>query len=143
MIQKNYRQSFILLLITAFLSLQWSSSHIHLAAYHDHDGEHHQHNVTAHNHQLTKHQDVIDSASDVHINELVSHESHTVVEIEQLCISVKVKYVDQLAVLPVLLAADYRLYKNHNDLIKFVTSASYNSYLDSSTVLSRAPPSFS
>lgn len=39
------------MLITAFLVLQWSSTHIHLAGQHDHDGAEHQHEVLSHQHQ--------------------------------------------------------------------------------------------
>lgn len=51
-------------LITAFLTMQWTTAHIHLAAHHNHDGSYHQHEVTAHAHQSNGHHvNVIDSAS--------------------------------------------------------------------------------
>jgi len=43
-----------LVLAIAFLSMQWSSAHIHLAQHHDHDGSHHQHASQGHSHSLTQ-----------------------------------------------------------------------------------------
>ena len=43
----------LLLLVTAFLSMQWTAVHIHLAEQHDHDGSHHQHQPEAHAHHLS------------------------------------------------------------------------------------------
>ena len=37
--------------IAAFLAMQWTTTHIHLAEHHDHDGSHHQHKVEVHAHQ--------------------------------------------------------------------------------------------
>lgn len=51
----------LFVLITAFLTMQWSAAHIHLAEHHDHDGSHHQHSFEAHAHQLAGHHtDTID-----------------------------------------------------------------------------------
>jgi len=36
--------------IAAFLTIQWTTAHIHLAEHHDHDGSHHQHNIEVHTH---------------------------------------------------------------------------------------------
>jgi len=41
----------LLFLITAFLTIQWTTSHIHLAQQHDHDGIAHQHQMQTHSHQ--------------------------------------------------------------------------------------------
>ncbi len=63
------RYTLLFVMITALLSMPWSTVHIHLAQHHDHDNTHHQHFVEAHSHQLTEHQasnhhaDLIDSAS--------------------------------------------------------------------------------
>jgi hypothetical protein len=43
----------LLLLVTAFLSMQWTAVHIHLAEQHDHDGTDHQHQLEAHAHNLS------------------------------------------------------------------------------------------
>lgn len=49
----NIRLKYILLvtLIAAFLSLQWTASHIHLAKHHDHGKGHHQHYTAVNSHQ--------------------------------------------------------------------------------------------
>ena len=36
--------------IAAFLTMQWTTTHVHLAEHHDHDGGHHQHNIEVHAH---------------------------------------------------------------------------------------------
>ena len=43
-----------LFLVTAFLSMQWSPSHIHLSEQHDHEESQHQHQAEKHAHNLTK-----------------------------------------------------------------------------------------
>ena len=45
----NYAQ--LCLLVIAFLTVQFSTSHLHLAEIHSHDGTLHQHQVKAHSHQ--------------------------------------------------------------------------------------------
>jgi hypothetical protein len=143
MIKTRLKQSFVFILITAFLSLQWSSAHIHLAAQHEHDGGQHQHAATAHNHQLTNHRDVIDSASVTHVTELVSHESHTVVELDQLCTLFHGKHIDQSPVIfSTIGALFYQTYGNEYDF-KSVTYFSFNSYLETTSIRLRAPPSYS
>ena len=47
-VRLNYIQ--LLFLITAFLTIQWTTSHIHIAKQHNHDGLIHQHQVEAHEH---------------------------------------------------------------------------------------------
>lgn len=66
--------TFLLALIIAFLSAQWSISHIHLAEHHDHDGSHHQHKSEVHTHNSIENSvDAIDFAhqsNDLNIVEL-------------------------------------------------------------------------
>ena len=85
------------ILITAFLFLQWSATHIHLAGEHDHDGQQHQHSATAHQHQLNDyHADAIDSAID-----LLSHaDTNKVVELDHVCTQQHVKFDKHYALLP-------------------------------------------
>lgn len=57
--QSNY--ALLFMLITAFLAMQLTTTHIHLAEQHNHDGSHHQHQIEAHAHNLTdQHTDAID-----------------------------------------------------------------------------------
>lgn len=37
--------------IMAFLAIQWTTTHIHLAKFHEHDAEYHQHPIEVHAHQ--------------------------------------------------------------------------------------------
>ena len=91
MIRKyQFNKLFIFVLTAAFLTLQWSSTHIHLAEHHDHDGGEHQHQVAAHQHQLSAHHaDVLDGVFDADLNSDHNIESGTgsdnVVELDNDC----------------------------------------------------------
>ena len=77
MLMKNlsFNKPLLYSLITAFIFLQWSATHIHLAGEHEHDRGKHQHQLVSHHH------DVIDVSSVT-----LSHaESHKVVELEHIC----------------------------------------------------------
>ncbi len=81
------RYTLLFIMVTALLSMQWSTVHIHLAQQHEHDhgSAHHQHAVAAHSHQLTEHYvsnhhtGLIDSASHSSEKSVVSlaHECHS------------------------------------------------------------------
>ena len=43
-------QVMLLTFVAAFLTMQWTTTHVHLGEGHDHDGGHHQHNVEVHAH---------------------------------------------------------------------------------------------
>ena len=63
-LEMNFRpnKTLLLFLVTAFLTVQWTATHIHLAEHHNHNDNHHQHDLEAHAHFLTDHQiDSIDS----------------------------------------------------------------------------------
>lgn len=84
----RYHKSFLAILITAFLALQWSSTHIHLAAQHDHDGAEHRHEVLSHQHQgVSHHADALDVAENVDVG--LGHNDHLgsqgVVELNHDC----------------------------------------------------------
>lgn len=66
-ITKNFSTYTLLLLITAFLTMQWSSTHVHLPEQHNHDGSQHQHQAKLHSHNL------IDEADTSHSPNQVSH----------------------------------------------------------------------
>lgn len=80
MTKHRLNTTFILLLTTAFLAIQWSAAHIHLAEHHDHDGSHHQHSIEAHAYQTAGHHaDTIDSShqsGDLSVVE-INHEYNT------------------------------------------------------------------
>lgn len=141
MIKTYLKQSFVFILITVFLSLQWSSAHIHLAAQHEHDGGHHQHTVTAHNHQVSTHHDVIDSANVNDVIELFSHESHTVVDLEQVCaLFHHGKHIDQSSVLFSTMGTLFYPSNNNEHDFTAVRYFSFNSYLETTSIRLRAPP---
>lgn len=136
----RYNKFFIFLLITAFLSLQWSSTHIHLAENHEHDGAAHQHEVEAHKHDLAGHHlDIIDTSSAFSTSQ---HDSN-VVELEPVYASSHAKVPGQLAFLPgkAYLAANaiFESIGTHQSLIIF----SYTGFLERSSILPRAPPRYS
>ncbi|MDT8384515.1 MAG: hypothetical protein RRB22_08875 [Gammaproteobacteria bacterium] len=61
MIKYRLNIALLFVLITAFLSMQSATAHIHLAELHDHDGSHHQHQSAAHAHQsMVDHYDAIE-----------------------------------------------------------------------------------
>ena len=55
MISFRLNKTLLLFLVTAFLTVQWTATHIHLAENHNHDDNHHQHDLEAHAHFLTDH----------------------------------------------------------------------------------------
>lgn len=82
----------IALLAVAFLTLQWSSTHIHVSGSHNHGGEEHHHKALAHQHHAHHDHDYhpgsLDVAQDL-FGDLVSHDSHhdseAVVELSYDC----------------------------------------------------------
>ena len=131
----NY--ALLLVLITAFLTMQWTTTHIHLSLKHNHTGSQHQHKVETHGHQLTD-QYVIDYGVDSDVPHEVSHAN--IVDIDHkytLSKSEKQKYF-HLAVNPPL----FQLLQ-YSSPIRIQIPVNLNtklSYFDRSTVSPRAPP---
>ena len=125
----------LLALVIAFLSAQWSVSHIHLAEHHDHDGSHHQHKSEVHTHNsIDNNVDAIDfthQSNDLNIVEL-DHEinAHKVDQPENPFAALISSAFPRLAV---SLPHDTLLPDFHNTKID---------YLFRSTVSPRAPPLF-
>ncbi|MDH5387946.1 MAG: hypothetical protein OEY06_05820 [Gammaproteobacteria bacterium] len=131
--QPNY--SLLFVLITAFLSMQWSATHIHLSEHHDHDNSQHQHNVATHAHLLANHHaDSIDS---------IQHaDNSNVVELDQQCSTATVKKITP----SIAIIASTRLQLFLSQPVSFELGGHLNNkpgYLDHSTVKPRAPPLFS
>lgn len=130
----NFRlnKTLLLFLVTAFLTAQWTATHIHLAEHHNHDDIHHQHNIEAHAHFLTEHQaDTIDS--DVTTDEL------NVVELEHKSSLPKAKKITPT--IAVLASVNLQLPSFQSvsfELPVFVDDKS--GHLNRSTVNPRAPP---
>jgi len=125
-------KTLLLFLVTAFLTVQWSATHIHLAGHHVHDDSHHQHVLETHAHFLTDHQtDSIDTEAttdDLSVVEL-DHKSNLPIEKK---------------ITPVIaMIASVYLQSLFFQLVSFelpVFTADKSSYLDRSTVSPRAPP---
>ena len=62
MIRQRINSVWLFVLLTAFLAVQWTPPHAHLALPHDHSGGRHQHSAEAHAHQpVMLHVEAIDS----------------------------------------------------------------------------------
>jgi len=122
-------------LVIAFLSMQFSSAHIHLAENHQHDGSQHAHESRGHSHALSDHhEDVFDSSP--------SPADYRVVEISQES-ALQVCSPDQSSELVFTLL--YKLFPPLQIAIRPGFSNTYShqaSWLSYSNVRLRAPPAF-
>jgi hypothetical protein len=132
----RFNKVLLLFLVTAFLTVQWTTAHIHLAEHHDHDGSHHQHDIQAHAHHSSDHHaDSVDS-SDV-------TGDHDVVELDHECSSPCWKNLGDQPVASGL--PELRLMASSQSSGVILPEADDNkqSYLTYSTIRLRAPPQFS
>jgi len=125
-------------LVTALLSMQWSTAHIHLAAHHDHDGSHHQHNTEAHAHQsLTHNNGLINSDHQIFQQE---------VKVVEICSDCNIYNWNNIDDQPVVLTA-LNFQQNFTPHINSIESSGFSNskrrYIDYSTINLRAPPKFS
>ncbi len=134
--------SLLFALITAFLTMQWSVTHIHLADHHDHDGSHHQHQIESHahhgaghhsdgHHSGSHHSDTIDSAHP--INDI------NVVELDHDCNSPNGKIKTPTHAL----MASYAWQSSWHQPNTFHRPTAFNAHaahLEQSTIQLRAPP---
>ncbi len=125
----------LFVLITAFLTMQWTAAHIHLAEHHDHDGSHHQHGIEAHSHQLAgHHSDTIDSplqSDDLSVVEL-DHEYNPANGKKKTPATAAISSVpEQLS-----------LFQSIDTELPVILNTKL-SYLDRSTIYLRAPPCLS
>ncbi|MFC1750789.1 hypothetical protein ACFL2V_18515 [Pseudomonadota bacterium] len=131
-------KALLLFVITAFISMQWSATHVHLAENHDHDGSHHQHDTQAHSHHLSSHHaDVIDAS---HIGA-----DGNVVELEQECSSPLPGWKKQSEQSFALTSSNFPSFSSpqHKHLRRPEIGQSTLSYLSYATIRPRAPPHFS
>jgi len=132
-----FNKPLLLSLITAFIFLQWSATHIHLSGEHQHDGDHHQHTATAHQHQFANHHtDNLDPATDV-----LSHsDTNKVIELEQVCTQFHGKLAAQLAFIQ---PASWDIFEPHvlsSSLVSSYEFDSYQIYHQYTSIRLRAPP---
>lgn len=83
---------FLAMLSAAFMILQWSSAHIHLAEQHDHGGARHQHEVISHHHA-----DAVDVAEDQDVSHASHGDGQGIVELDYECTSCSSKILYKLA----------------------------------------------
>ena len=137
--QFRLNHSWLFILFTVFLTMQWTAvlgAHVHLAEHHDHDGSQHQHNIEVHSHNsINHHAETIDS----------SHTSadSNFVEIDQDCNSSNGKYQQQSSLISVEANCLYLLQFKSKHSKPTVLDISKASYLSLSIINLRAPPQFS
>ena len=124
----------LLVIITAFLAMQWSTSHIHLATQHDHDGNHHQHYTETHSHLLADHHaDNIDSSHQTGNFNLVE------LDYEYFTPTVKKKTPTTVIIGPVL--QQLTIFQRVSVKLPVILNTRLN-HLSRSIVSPRAPPRF-
>ena len=124
-------------LITAFIFLQWSATHIHLAGEHEHNSGKHQHQVTAHQHQsVGHHADVIDVASTT----LAHSDSHKVVELEHVCTQFHGKLGEHYVAIPFASWAVFERKILLTSAVTYYQQDVYQSYHQYTSIRLRAPP---
>ena len=132
--EMNFRlnKTVLLFLVTAFLTVQWTATHIHLADHHDHDDSHHQHDLETHAHFLTDHQtDSIDTEAttdDLSVVEL-DHKSN---------LPIAKKITPAIAIIASVNLQSLSFQSVSFELPVFTDDKS--GHLDRSTVSPRAPP---
>ncbi|PHS71864.1 MAG: hypothetical protein COB22_06765 [Cycloclasticus sp.] len=122
----------LLLLVTAFLTMQSATAHIHLGEQHNHDETHHQHQAEIHAHNLATQTTVVaDSHQESHANVIVLiHECSIPKQEKQKNLSTALIAKSASLLQPFLLV---------NIKIPEITNAKL-SYFSFSTVNPRAPP---
>jgi len=130
----NQSNCILLLLITAFITMPWAASHIHLSEKHHHNEFQHKHNSSPHSHSLT--QQNIESFID--FSHHISHENIITLEYEyQLSKKEKQKSPSVTLIFLIL----YLLPQFFLSRIKIPTVINTClSYFERSTVKPRAPP---
>ena len=124
-----------LILVTAFLAMQWTPAHIHLNEQHDHEGSHHQHLAETHVHNLTK------QISSTDFDLQASHADAIVLAYE-CCFRQQDKQKNISAAFITEAATILQPVLVENDSIPATTNFKLN-YLGLSTANPRAPPQIS
>ena len=126
---------FLLLLVTAFLTVQWSATHIHLAEHHDHDGSHHQHNIQAHAHYTTNHHtDSIETAHEIG--------EYNVVEFDNDCVLSVCKKSGNQSLVSFSTVYQFLYAPQSTSLQLPELESNKQCYIAYSTIRLRAPPQF-
>jgi hypothetical protein len=138
------KHSFIFVLITAFLTMQCATAHIHVAESHEHDGGQHRHNSEAHSHPIfNQHSDSLDST---HHSDVVDSENqfdYGVIELDHQCITTKVKHKESPSILASVFIFTQHKFSLFSRIDLSVTLSTKLNYLDRSIVYLRGPPQLS
>ncbi len=127
----NY--AFLFVLITTFLTMQWTTAHIHLVKKHNHDEIRHLHQIEEHAHNLTD-----QYVSDITSTKTVSHTN--VIELDHNC-SLQKSKTQKNSSFAVALTVSYSLPPLLLFSIKIpVYTDAKLDYFDRLTVNPRAPP---
>lgn len=125
-----------LFLIIAFMAVQWSSAHIHLAQHHEHDGSLHEHAMAIHDHYVGNHHaDTIDTAHD----SLHSPGTLKTVELDQEYHTYRAKDFEKSLVAALPAYPFIWSLALVNTSVPQASAAKLN-YLDYTTIRLRAPP---
>jgi len=137
MTQFRLNKAIFFVLVTALLSMQWSTAHIHLAEHHDHDGIDHQHHIKTHVHQPFSHTDgSIDSSQQIFLQPI------NVVELDHGCNVFRWNNIDDQPVVLTSTSLQLNISPYINSIESAILSNSKRRYLDYSTINLRAPPIF-
>ncbi len=125
----------LIVLVSAVLSMQWTTVHIHLEEHHDHDGSHYMHDVKAHAHQSITQGD--NSSSSTH---QIDNHYVNIVEIDHQGNTKSSNQIDDHAI---ALTSDSFL-SGYIPLQSSILPTELNNselrYIDYSTIHLRAPP---
>lgn len=136
MIKFRHNKILLLFLLTAFVTVQWTAIHIHLAEHHNHDGNHHQHNIQAHAHYTTNHHaDTIDSAHAI--------EDYNVVDLENDCVLPMCKKLGGQLIVSIPIAYQFLFSPQSTRIQLPELDSNKQSYITYSTIRLRAPPQLS
>ena len=122
-----------LVLFVAFLSVQWSSAHIHLAEQHSHDGTHHQHEIKTHTHHQTLSADSAHSTDD----------PDKLVELDLDCNRYATSKYDSQYIVFSSVNSHVSVYYQVDDNAPPIIHGSKHRYIDYSTIQFRGPPQIS
>ena len=132
----SLNKTLLLFLVTAFITVQWTATHIHLAEHHNHDDDQHQHEIQAHAHNTTSHHaDPIDSAH--------TDNTYNVVDLDNDCTSSVWKKLSDQAVASISSTHYLSFIPQTTGTQLLELDRNKRSYITYSTIMLRAPPQFS
>lgn len=136
MTKYRLKHSFLFSLVIAFLAMQWTTTHIHLAEHHDHNGKHHNHSAKVH-----VHKSIDDSVNEIDFS--THSDGLSTVELDYEFNITKTEKLDKTPVSVLLRRVPYFTI-NRPIIIEYTEdSESRLSFYYHLTPTPRAPPAFS